>query len=80
MLEFSDAPYRFFEAKPSPSLIWLGRMINHRFVLPGKNHRITDFRVEGDTEAPRQCLENGDRLVFVINHPTHSDPQVVTEV
>jgi 1-acyl-sn-glycerol-3-phosphate acyltransferase len=80
MLEFSDAPYRFFEAKPSPFLIRLGRALNHRFVLPGKNHQITDFRVEGDTEAPRECLENGDRLVFVINHPTHSDPQVVTEV
>ena len=45
MLEFSDAPYRFFEAKPSAPLIRLGRELNRRVILPGKNHRIAEVVV-----------------------------------
>lgn len=80
MLEFSDASYRFFPAEPSPFLIRLGRTMNRHFILPGKNHRITELRLEGETEAIRETTERGQRLVFVINHPSHSDPQVVTEI
>jgi 1-acyl-sn-glycerol-3-phosphate acyltransferase len=80
MLEFSDAPYQFFEARPSPFLINVARFINGKFVLPGKKHRITDIRIEGATDLPREIFESGDRLVFVSNHPSHSDPQIVTEV
>ncbi len=80
MLEFSDAPYQFFEAKPSRPLIWLGRTLNRHFVVPGSNHLIKELIVEGDTESPRKAIKNGDRILFVINHPSHSDPQVVTEV
>ena len=80
MLEFSDAPYRFFEAKPSAPLIRLGRELNRRVILPGKNHRIAEVVVDGETEALREAKENGARLMFVINHPSHSDPQVLSEV
>lgn len=80
MLEFSDAPYHFFEAKPSPPLIWLGRLTNRAFVLPGKNHRINEIRIDGALEELEAARAAGDRVVFVINHPSHSDPQVVTEV
>jgi hypothetical protein len=80
MLEFSDASYRFFPAEPSPFLIRLGRTLNRHLILPGKNHRIAELRLEGETEATRVARERGERLVFVINHPSHSDPQVVTEI
>lgn len=80
MLEFSDASYRFFPAEPSPFLIRLGRTMNRSFILPGKNHRIAELRLEGETEAIRETRGRGERLVFVINHPSHSDPQVVTEI
>lgn len=80
MLEFSDARYRFFPAEPSPPLIALGRFLNRRVVLPGRNHRIAEVRIEGETEALREAAAQGDRLVFVFNHPSHSDPQVATEV
>lgn len=80
MLEFSDAPYRFFEAKPSAPLIWLGRAMNRRFILPGPNHRIAEIVIDGEIESLAEAYQSGARLMFVINHPTHSDPQVVAEV
>lgn len=80
MLEFSDAPYQFFEAKPSPPLIWLGRQVNRSLILPGKNHRIRELRIEGEAGPIHAARSRGDRLLFVINHPSHSDPQVVTEI
>ena len=80
MLEFSDASYRFFPAEPSPPLIRLGRSLNRHFILPGRNHRITELRLEGESEAVRDARARGERLLFVINHPSHSDPQVVTEI
>lgn len=80
MLEFSDAPYRFFEARPSAPLIRLGRLLNRHLFLPGPNHRIREISVSGETEALREAKAAGDRLLFVINHPSHSDPQALTEV
>jgi 1-acyl-sn-glycerol-3-phosphate acyltransferase len=80
MLEFSDASYQFFPAKPSPFFIRFARTMNRHFILPGKSHRISELRLEGETEAVRDAKERGERIVFVINHPSHSDPQVVTEV
>lgn len=80
MLQFSDEPYQFFEPKPSKPLIWLGQQINRFYALPGKEHRVTEVVVEGALEEVRALRSSGDRLLFVINHPTHSDPQVITEV
>ena len=80
MLEFSDAAYRFFPAEPSPFLIRTGRALNRHVILPGKNHHIREIRIEGGTEAIREARARGDRLLYVINHPSHSDPQVITEV
>ncbi len=80
MLEFSDAPYRFFEAKPSAPLIRLGRELNRRVILPGRNHRIREIEISGETDVLSEAVGNGTRLMFVMNHPSHSDPQVVSEV
>jgi len=80
MLEFSDAPYCFFEARPSPPLIRLGRECNRRLFLPGRNHRIPEVVISGETEAMRDAASDGGGLMFVINHPSHSDAQVLTEV
>ncbi|MEP2777109.1 MAG: lysophospholipid acyltransferase family protein [Luteolibacter sp.] len=80
MLEFSDAPYRFFEARPSAPVIALGNFINRRVFLKAPNHRVAEIRIGGETAMLRECMAKGDRLMFVINHPTHSDAQVLTEV
>lgn len=80
MLEFSDAPYQFFEAKPSRPVIWLARTVNRHFVLPGKNHRIDEIKIAGKLKELATLRAKRNRLLFVINHPSHSDPQVITEV
>ncbi|MDF1850013.1 MAG: lysophospholipid acyltransferase family protein [Verrucomicrobiales bacterium] len=80
MLEFSDAPYQFFEAKHNRFITWLARQANRGFVLRGGNHRISELRIDGQTEAVREAQTRGERLLFVANHPSHSDPQVATEV
>ena len=80
MLEFSDAPYQFFEAQPSKPFIWLGRTVNQHLVVPGSNHLVKELLIHGETEGPRECMAKGERILFVINHPSHSDPQVVTEI
>ncbi len=36
--------------------------------------------LDGEMEQVREAQAKGERLMFVINHPTHSDPQVVTEL
>ena len=73
MLEFSDAPYRFFEARTSPTLVGLGREINRRMILPGPKHPIPEILISGETGILR-------RPMFVMNHPTHSNPQTLSEV
>ncbi|MGJ8642822.1 MAG: lysophospholipid acyltransferase family protein [Luteolibacter sp.] len=80
MLEFSDAPYRFFEAKPSAPVIALGKFVNRNVFLKAPNHRVAEIRIGGATEALKECMGKGDRLMFAINHPTHSDAQVFCEV
>ncbi len=80
MLEFSDAKYQFFPSEPSPALIWIGQFLNRRVILPGKNHCIPEISMSGEAEAVRDVRERGDRILFVMNHPSHSDPQVITEV
>lgn len=80
MLEFSDANYQFFEPKPSRGIIALSRAANRHLVLPGKNHLIKDIQIEGDIRQVRDLKKAGHRILFVINHPSHSDPQVVTEL
>lgn len=54
--------------------------MNRSFFLPGPNHRIREMVLDGEMEQVREARAKGERLMFVINHPTHSDPQVVTEV
>ena len=80
MLDFSDAAYEFFPAKPSPPLIWLSRHFNQHIVLPGKNHRIRGIEISGSFDELVNEQKKGTRLLFVANHATHSDPQFLTEI
>ncbi len=80
MLDFSDAPYQFFPARPSVFIMSLCRWVNARWGLPGPNHRIRHCEIEGAVDAVREIERRGERVIFAPNHSTHSDPQVMTEV
>lgn len=80
MLDFTDAPYRFFPPAPSAPVIALCRWANRRFILPGANHRITGLTLSGATGPVAGLVRDpAARLLFVANHPSHSDPQILTE-
>ncbi len=79
MLEFSDAPYQFFPAKPSRLVQRICERANRHLVLPGPNHLVKGMEINGG-EGLRELAASGTRILMVANHPSHSDPQVMTEV
>jgi len=79
VLEFSDLPYQFFPPQPNRFVIRLGRWANNQFILRNKNHRISDLRLEGGGQI-EELIRSGARVLFLPNHPTHSDPQMMTEI
>ena len=80
MLDFSDLPYEFVPPKPNPFIIGLARFANRHFVLPGKNHLIDGIDLQGAEAFAEAKRQKGARFVLLPNHPSHSDPQVMTEV
>jgi 1-acyl-sn-glycerol-3-phosphate acyltransferase len=80
MLEYSDLPYQFLPPRPNRLIMALAQMITPSIVLPGKNHRLSTVAVN-DKELFLEARKHGQaRFVFMPNHPTHSDPQVMMEV
>ena len=57
-----------------------GRFVNSAFVLPGPSHRISERSVTGELDAVREICEGGGSILYVVNHPSHSDPQFMGEV
>ena len=51
MLDFTDAPYRFYPAKPNPLVMWIGRWLNRRVFLPGDEHKVSGVEVSGAIET-----------------------------
>lgn len=80
MLDFADAPYRFFPARPSLLIMEVGQMLNAHYFLPGKHHRVRRVELSGASEQVKALMDRGERLIFTPNHSTHSDPQVMSEV
>ena len=77
MLEFTDSPYQFFAPNRSPTLAWLVGLFNRWVELPRKR-QVAAVQVSGQDQllAGRR---DGDRLLLLPNHPTHSDPQIFFE-
>ncbi|MCB1091165.1 MAG: 1-acyl-sn-glycerol-3-phosphate acyltransferase, partial [Verrucomicrobiae bacterium] len=80
MLDFCDSPYQFFPARPSVLVMGLCRFCNARWGLPGPNHRVSRVLLSGEIDAVREIDRRGERILFIPNHSTHSDPQLMTEV
>ncbi|MEM9479256.1 MAG: 1-acyl-sn-glycerol-3-phosphate acyltransferase [Verrucomicrobiota bacterium] len=80
MLDFKDAPYRFYPAKPNPLVMWIGRRLNRKFFLPGEENRVQGVEVSGALEAVRAIRKKRERVLFIPNHSTQSDPYLMMEV
>ncbi len=77
MLNFADRPYEYYPPKPNWLVYRLGCWINRKKILPSAQHRIESVSV-----ANAEVLEKvrGKRVLFLSNHSTHSDPQIMIEV
>ncbi len=80
MLDFADLPYEFVSPRPNALVIALCRWANRTFALPGKNHRIAGIELWGADRFSTARATPAARFVLLPNHPTHSDPQLLTEV
>jgi 1-acyl-sn-glycerol-3-phosphate acyltransferase len=79
MLDFSDKPYVFVPPAPNRLFMWFLRQVNRWRMLPGPRHRIPQVRVLGG-EAVKVAQERaGTRIVFMANHPSHSDAEILSE-
>ena len=79
MLKFTDQSYEFKEARPNRWVYRLAVWVNRMIDLPGKRHRVKSIELSGDERLKKLQLDCGVRLVFVANHSTHSDVEVLTE-
>ena len=79
MLEFTDAPYKFFPAKPNSFVLWLGRLLNQRRNLPSHRHLISEVEIRGKERLSEARRLGERRLFFLANHSTHSDAQILNE-
>jgi hypothetical protein len=79
MLEFTDATYEFFPAKPNGFVLWLGRFLNRHRNLPSHRHLISNVEVRGQDRLAEARRLGGKRWFFLANHSTHSDAQIIAE-
>jgi len=81
MLHFSDKPYRYFPPKPNRFAMRLFSECNRRWVLPGRRHRIKAVE-PSNPEVVHEALRTRTtrRVLFIINHSTHSDPEITVEM
>lgn len=80
MLRFTDKPYTFREARPSAFIYRLALIFNRFRNLPGKAHRIAGIQMAGQEQVKKLRDDPDVRLIFVVNHSTHSDVEIVMEV
>ena len=80
MLDFTDAPYRFFPPKPSPIVMRLCRWANRRWLLPRKPNLVTQLELRGALDEVRSLRKAGARFLFIPNHPSNADPFTMAEV
>jgi 1-acyl-sn-glycerol-3-phosphate acyltransferase len=82
MLDFSDLPYQFFPPKRNALIAWMIGLSNRWHRLPNtlKVDRVDVSGLEGlRSEQSRGSLGSRDRIIFLPNHPTHTDAAVFIE-
>ena len=79
MLQFADSPYRYTPPKPNRLGAWFGGWWNARYHLPGPLHLIRSVELENGSEVKEAYRRQGQHVLFLPNHSTHSDPQIIME-
>ncbi len=79
MLEYKDTPYEYFPPAPNRFLIWAFQQYNRLTYLSGSELRIADVQMSTDDAWAAVAQQPEARLLFVPNHCTHADPQLIFE-
>ncbi len=79
MLRFSNTPFVFKEAKPNRWVYGMAMWVNRVIALPGHRHRIKSMELSGCDRLMPLLNDPDVRLIFVANHSTHSDVEVLME-
>lgn len=79
MLNLYDRPFVYFPPKPNKFIFFLGRMYNKYYYLPSHEHKVKSVECEGAENIRQLASDKRNRLIFLSNHPTHSDSQVIVE-
>lgn len=80
MNEFADLPYCYYPPKPQRAWIWLLLQYNRFLYLPGKLHRINSISLINEEQLSGCLIRGRSHILFLCNHPTHSDPQIMLEM
>ena len=79
MLNYYDRPFVYFHPKPNRFILSLGKLYNRYYYLNSHVHKVKSVDCM-DTEKIRQLAsDKKNRLLFISNHPSHSDSQVIME-
>ena len=79
MLDLIDKPFVYFPPKPHPVISPIGRMYNKYIYMPGKKHLIKSVSHSNWEEIKALRADRNNRFLFLPNHPSHSDPQIIME-
>ena len=77
MLDFDDSPYAFFPPQLNRKVLRVAQAISRWVTLPLR-HQISAIEIQGADQLAA-VRAAGARVVFVPNHSTHSDPQIMME-
>ncbi len=80
MLEFSDKPYDPIEPHPNRLVIRLAQQLNRKVTLKGEHHQMKKLTVLNADRVDEIKATGKQNVLFVANHSTHSDPQIMVEV
>lgn len=80
MLNYYDRPFVYFPPKPNRLILSLGKMYNRFYYLKSPVHKVKSVECVGLDKIRKLASDKKNRLLFISNHPTHSDSQVIMEV
>jgi hypothetical protein len=79
MIEFDDLPYEFIGPQPCKYMMFAAGLANGWFSLPHGIHKVKPLTIRNAESL--DTVENGSkRVLFLPNHSTHSDPEIMYEL
>ncbi len=79
MLKLSDQPFIYYPPKYHPLLTPIGRLYNKFVYISNAEHRLTSVTNYQTEKIKELKKDRRNHLLFIYNHPSHSDSQIVLE-